>query len=344
MLAPIALYPDPLISQILMAATYPLEVVQADRWLQNPANAALSGDQLAAALDRLPWEPSVKSLVPFPQVLRMMDDNLDWMERLGDAFLADQAAVMDSIQRLRHRAEAAGSLSSTPQAAVTTQGPAIAIEPAGPDMVYIPVYDPQLVYGVWPYPAFPPFYFPGYFDDVIAGGFGFGFGWVGVAIVRPLWGWNHWDWGRHRIDIDRARFTSLNGNRAPPTAVWEHAPLHRAGVPYSEPAVRQRFAGSMPAPDVRRGLRGYPAAPSAPFHPAAGGAPPGVREPTPVAHMPPMSRGVPPSFESFGRGAEVRGQAERGQASRMSAPAFQPGSAGPGAGSRGGPAGGGRRP
>lgn len=148
MLAPIARYPDALVSKILMAATYPLEVVQADQWLQDPANAALSGDQLAAGLDRLPWEPSVKSLVPFPQILRLMDGNRDWMERLGDAFLADQAGVMDSIQRLRHRAKAAGSLSSTPQAVVTTQGPAIEIEPARPAMVYIPVYDPKLMYGV----------------------------------------------------------------------------------------------------------------------------------------------------------------------------------------------------
>ncbi|MCY0853576.1 DUF3300 domain-containing protein [Cupriavidus sp. D39] len=147
-LAPIAQYPDALVSQILLAATYPLEVVQADQWLQDPANAALSGDQLAAALDRLPWEPSVKSLLRFPQILRLMDGNRDWMERLGDAFLADQAGVMDSIQRLRHRAKAAGGLSSTPQAVVTTQVSAIEIEPARPDMVYIPVYDPQLVYGV----------------------------------------------------------------------------------------------------------------------------------------------------------------------------------------------------
>ena len=118
MLAPVALYPDPLIAQILMASTYPLEVVEADRWLQEPANTGLKGAQLMSALDQQPWDPSVKSLVPFPQILRMMDSNLDWTERLGNAFLADQAAVMDSVQRLRQRAEATGELMSSPQQTV----------------------------------------------------------------------------------------------------------------------------------------------------------------------------------------------------------------------------------
>jgi hypothetical protein len=110
LVAPIALYPDPLIAQILMAATYPLEVVEADRWLQIPANAALRGDALTAALQQLPWDPSIKSLVPFPQLLHMMDANLQWTEQLGDAFLAQQADVMDAVQRLRKRAQAAGAL------------------------------------------------------------------------------------------------------------------------------------------------------------------------------------------------------------------------------------------
>ena len=121
LVAPIALYPDPLIAQILMAATYPLEVVEADRWLRIPANAALKGDALTAALQQQPWDPSVKSLVPFPQLLRMMDSNLHWTEQLGDAFLAQQADVMDAVQRLRQRAQAAGSLASTPQQTVSTR-------------------------------------------------------------------------------------------------------------------------------------------------------------------------------------------------------------------------------
>jgi hypothetical protein len=317
MLAPIALYPDPLLSQVLMAATYPLEVVEADRWVSAPANAALKGQALAAAPDvtaaidtsdgtasdalhladasgvgmrleaarlpvprglaaaaraALPWDPSVKSLVPFPQILHMMDSNLGWTEQLGEAFVADQAAVMNSVQRLRQRAQAAGRLASTPQEVVTTQGPDIAIEPVSPEMVYVPVYDPSLVYGIWPYPDYPPFYFPGFFPGVVVAG-GIGFGWFGVAIVGPLWGWNHWDWRGHRLDIDRDRFAYLNGHRPPPGAVWEHNPAHRWGVPYRTPALRERYAGQ--APQMQRSFRGYPLAAAPSGRPAPGPAPRG---------------------------------------------------------------------
>ncbi|WP_186308579.1 DUF3300 domain-containing protein [Paraburkholderia sp. BCC1885] len=322
MLAPIALYPDPLVAQILMAATYPLEVVEADRWLQDPQNAALSGIQLAAALETQPWDPSVKSLVPFPQILHMMDGNLDWIERLGDAFLADQTAVMDSVQRLRRQAEAAGKLDSTAQQVVTTSGPAITIEPANPETVYVPVYDPAYVYGAWAYPAFPPYYFPGYFDGVIVGGVGFG--WVGVAIVGPLWGWNRCDWGRHRIDLDRDRFAGLNGNRPPGGTAWAHDPSHRLGVPYRDPGVRSRFAGSMGAPDARRSFRGYPADSEAHFRPPTGVGPVSdfERSTAPLTRMSPAEPRFPSTFESFGRGADVRSDADRGRASRMSMSAF----------------------
>ena len=366
MLAPIALYPDPLVGQILMAATYPLEVVQADRWLQDPNNASLKGDQLTAALEQQTWDPSVKSLVPFPQILRMMDGNLDWTERLGDAFLANQAAVMDSVQRLRQRAEAAGKLQSTPQEEVTTEGQAIMIEPASPEIIYVPVYDPSVVYGVWPYPTFPPYYFPGFFNGVIIGGFGFG--WWGVGIVAPLWGWNHWDWNRHRIDIDRDRFAALNHQKPPIGNAWEHDPYHRHGVPYGDPGVRNRFAASTGAPDARRTFRGYPTQAAPQFHPTPGiapppgvghvQAPPGVghaQAPPGVGHVqappgvghaqappgvghaqappgvghaqalrPPPTPRFPPTFESFGRGPDVRAQAERGHASRTSVPTSQP--------------------
>lgn len=321
MLAPIALYPDALVAQILMAATYPLEVVEADRWLQDSHNASLKGDQLAAALEQQTWDPSVKSLVPFPRILRMMDGKLDWTERLGEAFLADQAAVMDSIQRLRRKAQAAGNLGSAPQAVVTTQEEAITIEPPSLETVYVPLCNPSIVYGAWPYPAYPPDYFPDYFEGATAGGFGCG--WFAAPIVAPLWGWHRWDWRRHRIDIDQGRFTVLNGNR-PPTggAAWEHDPAHRHGVPYRDPEVRNRFSGSMVSPDVRRSFRGYPtgAAPQAQGAPSAAPAPvvKQLRAIRPAAPRP------PPAFESFGRGPEVRVQAERGHTSRMSMPTFAP--------------------
>ena len=216
--APIALYPDPLLGQILMAATYPLEVVEADRWLQDPGNAALKDDRLAAALEQRNWEPSVKSLVAFPQILAMMDANLDWTERIGEAFAADQAAVMDSVQRLRRRAESAGRLQSTPEETVTALGPAITIEPPTPETVYIPVYDPSIVYDPWPYPDYPPDYFPG-----LVGGFG--------TVIAPFRGLHHCDWEHHRIDIDRDRWARLNGGRPPllgSRGGWEHDPSRRS--------------------------------------------------------------------------------------------------------------------
>jgi hypothetical protein len=319
MLAPVALCPDPLLSQVLMAATYPLEVVEADRWVSEPANAALKGEALAAALEPLPWDPSVKSLVPFPQILHMMDSNLDWTERLGEAFVTDQAAVMGSVQRLRQRAQAAGRLASTPQQVVITQGPDIAIEPASPEIVYVPVYDPSLVYGIWPYPDYPPFGFPGFFPGVVIAD-GVGFGWFGVGTVGPLWGWNHWDWRAHRIDIDRDRFAYLNDHRPPPGAVWEHNPAHRWSVPYRTPALRERYAGQ--APEMQRSFRGYPPAASPPARTAPGAVPPHVagspalRPPAPVRQA--------PVFESFGRGPEVRSQAQRGFESRTATPRFTP--------------------
>jgi len=277
MLAPIALYPDPLVAQILMAATYPLEVVEADRWVQQPGNAALQGGQLTDALEQQPWDPSVKSLVPFPQVLKMLDDNLEWTERMGDAFLASQPAVMDSIQRLRQRAQAAGTLQSIPEEAVNQVGQDITIQPASADTVYVPVYNPTVAYGAWPYPAYPPDYFPNNFYNAVPGPFGFG--WVSVAIVVPLWGWEHCDWHRHHIDLDRARFADLDRHHRPSGVEWTHDPWHRHGVPYRDPVVRGRFASNAAPPDARPASRGNPAAlavPSSRTVPAVAGIPGGA--------------------------------------------------------------------
>src|SRR5215831_4003487 len=188
LVAPIALYPDELISQILMASTYPLEVVQADRWAK--ANKTLKGDALTTALEAQNWDPSVKSLVNFPEVLAAMSEKLDLTQKLGDAFLAQQKDVLDAIQRLRHRAQAQGNLQSTKEQRVIVQQAApepvaqttvveqpaaqttvveqpaaqttvIQIEPANPQVVYVPTYNPAVVYGAWPYPAYPTYsYYP----------------------------------------------------------------------------------------------------------------------------------------------------------------------------------------
>jgi hypothetical protein len=326
----IALYPDPLLAQILMAATYPLEIVEADRWLQQPANAALKGDQLAAALAQQPWDPSVKSLVAFPPILRMMDSNLTWTEALGDAFLAAQAAVMDSVQRLRREALAAGKLKSTPQQVVSEQDGIITIEPAGPGSVYVPVYNPEVVYGGWPYPEYPPDYFPGFFPEVPIGPLDYG--WVDVVTIGPLFGFGHCDWHHHRIDIDAKRFSALDPRQpAVTSSVWQHNPSHRDGVPYRDPAVRARFEGAATAERIRA-ARGFPTGAAAPMPgtastttgfaaPLPGPAVSGARPAPAEARPPVVLRPTPPILQSFGRGAEVRAEALRGQTSRMSAPA-----------------------
>jgi hypothetical protein len=217
LLAPIALYPDELLGPILMAAGYPLEIVEADRWLQDPANAALRGGALALALQRQPWDASVKTLVTFPQVLGALDNNLDWTEAVGDAFVAQQAQVMDRIQQLRARALAARTLVSSPQQVVRDLGQEIEIHPPGADMVYAPEYDPNVVYGTWPYADDPPadFELPGF----VAGGY------IGFVILGPYWGWSTWDWPRHRLGVVPPGAAVAPGSGAAPR--WHHDPGRR---------------------------------------------------------------------------------------------------------------------
>ncbi len=232
-LAPIALYPDPLLTQVLMAAAYPAQITQAGRWLQNPANSALRGDALAAALAPIDWDPSVKSLVPFPQVLAMMNANLNWTQQLGYAIAQQQGAVMDSVQRLRRQAQIAGALRSTDQQVVRQENNVIVIEPAQPALVYVPAYNPAVVYGPWLYPAYPPVYLPpppGYgFGPVIATGLAFG---VGVAVIGGLWGWARPNWGGRSVYVDVNRFNTINVNRPP-----IRGPEWRPGGPGYRPPV-----------------------------------------------------------------------------------------------------------
>lgn len=206
LVAPIALYPDELVAQILAAATYPDQVVQADRWLQ--ANPGLKGDQLAQEVDRQPWDPSVKALTEFPSVLANMDKNLSWTSSLGDAYINQQQDVMNAVQTMRQRAQAAGNLQSTPQQTVTTQQKTIIIEPANPEVVYVPTYDPWIVYGapvvVWP----GWFWYPGLFVTRPGIAFSVGFG---VGFFAGFgWGWHHWgaDWHNHNIIVNHNTFVS----------------------------------------------------------------------------------------------------------------------------------------
>src|SRR5262245_4614304 len=162
LVAPIALHPDPLLAEMLMASTYPLEVVQADRWAK--ANKGLKGDALTNALAKQGWDDSIKSLVQVPDVLKMMSEQLDWTQKLGDAVLAQQEDLMDAVQRLRVRARGNGKLETTKQQTVTVQTERdkqyVAIEPASPNEIYVPYYEPSVVYGAWPYPDYAPYYFP----------------------------------------------------------------------------------------------------------------------------------------------------------------------------------------
>ncbi len=295
LLAPIALYPDQLLGQILMASTYPIEVVQADRWVKDPRNAGLRGDQLAEAIERIDWDPSVKSLVPFPQILALMDERLDWTQNLGDAFLAQQADVMDSVQRLRYQAQAAGTLQSTPQQTVVYVDRAIAIQPASPTVIYVPVYNPNVVYGAWHYPSYPPYYFPPphglYLGPGAVSGIGFS---IGFDIVRLLWGWDNWDWGHRRFHVDANRYNVINNyfirnDRRPAikSADWSHDSYHRRGVIYRapQPMTARRNAPAGRA-EARRDFRGFEA--GAPSRPAARPAParPNAQRPSAGAHAP----------------------------------------------------------
>jgi uncharacterized protein DUF3300 len=243
LVAPIALYPDPLLSEVLMASTYPVEVVEASRWAD--ANKGRQGDELKAALDKQDWDDSVRALVATPAVLSMMSQQLDWTQKLGDAVLAQQADVMDAIQRLRARAQAADKLQTTPQQTVSVaqdQGKQIiAIEPTSADTLYVPYYDPSVVYGGWPYPDYPPFYFPappGYIvTGVVATGIAFG---AGYALGRwasgdYLWG-GGFRWRDGNIVINRSLNVSIK------TATWQHNSYHRRGIAYSNADVANRFA------------------------------------------------------------------------------------------------------
>lgn len=243
-LAPIALHPDTLVSQILMASTYPLEVVQAERWAKQ--NASLKGDALTKALEAQDWDPSVKSLVNFPQVLTMMSDKLDWTQKLGDAFLADQKKVLDTIQSLRAKAQASGNLKTTKEQTVIVEEKIIKIEPANPQVVYVPTYNPTVVYGAWPYPAYPPYYYypPGY---VASSMFAFGAGMAMGAAWGYAWGNCNWNGGDVDVDVNRNFNSNRNIDRSKYQGSrgeggrWQHNPEHRKGVSYRDQGTSQKF-------------------------------------------------------------------------------------------------------
>ena len=361
MTAPIALYPDDLLAQMLIAATYPLEVVQAQRWVENPENAKLKSEQLAAALQPQTWDPSVKSLVPFPQVLKMMSDKLDWTQRLGDAFLAQQTDVMASVQRLRKQAQDAGNLKTTEQQKVevktetvvlqpdkpdvVTERETIVIQPSNPEVVYVPSYNPSSAYGTWPYPAYPPVYYPpapayypGYYPGAaLASGLMFG---VGVASIAALSGCCNSNWGGGNVNINANRYNNINASNirsgranqlAANSTNWRHDSSHRGGVAYRDSTSRQNFQ--------RQGARATPAAAGRDFRGFDGGqrgVGQGTSRPPATGQRQPGAGGA---TRQAGAGVGTRQPAAQRQSGaaaggRQASPAARQAGAGAGAGAR----------
>jgi uncharacterized protein DUF3300 len=254
LLAPVALYPDALLGNVLAASTYPLEVVALNRWLEgNPGLAAAELEQAVAAE---PWDASVKALAPFRDVVAMMNGELDWMQRLGNAFLANESGVMDAVQRLRHRAQEAGSLGDNLRERVIVERDTIMIEPLQPEVVYVPLYDPRYVYGAWWWPDYPPYVWSSFYFrpwDYVVGGIAFG---AGISV------WHNWhahhphpDWHRRNLIVRRPG--------AP--VVWRHDPAHRIGVPYADGRTSERFRpGERDRVRDRRDFRGFDVRPGAP--------------------------------------------------------------------------------
>ncbi|MGY4534419.1 hypothetical protein ACVW0Y_003558 [Pseudomonas sp. TE3786] len=264
MLAPLALYPDALLAQVLMAATYPGDVADAAAW--SKANPKATGDDAVRQVASQPWDPSVQSLVAFPAVLDILGQDPAWVQRVGDAFLAKPDAVMDSVQRLRRQAKEAGNLESNDKQKVSEQ-PAtsatssstqtIIIESADPQVIYVPTYNPTVVYGTWPYPSYPPVYYPPppsyYLGGAVAAGIGFA---VGVAVIDSIWG--DCDWDNGDVDIDVDRYNTINDNRQlnVQDKTWKHNPEHRDGVPYRDNASREQYGQRLANGDQREALRG----------------------------------------------------------------------------------------
>ena len=282
LVAPIALYPDNLLSLVLMASTYPVDVVQGDRWVKD--NKKLKGEALKAAVDKQSWDDSVKSLVAAPDVLDMMSSKLDWTVKLGQAVVAQQADVMDAIQRLRAKADARNKLTSTKEQKVTkiqdSGKTIIAIEPTDPDMLYVPYYDPAVMYGEWPYAEYPPYYwgYPGYIPGaLIATGLAFGAGWaLNNWRTGGVWWGGGVNWGRAGIIANRPRVNPLGGNN------WQHRPnapgagLRPGGG--QRPSIGQLPAGGRPGGGLGAGS-GRPSAGQLPARgkPGAGQRPGGGR-------------------------------------------------------------------
>src|SRR5262245_31118551 len=262
MLAPIALYPDALLAQVLMASTYPVDVVEAARW--SKANATQKGDAAVGAVQEKNWDPSVASLVAFPHVIQQMGEHPDQVQRIGDAFLEQPKPVLDAIQHLRSAAYKAGNLKTTAQHSVITAPAAaavsrqtIVIEPANAQVVFVPQYNPINAYGAWEHPAKLPYYWPSQQGAAGARGAAPGItSGAGIGITDALWG--GCDWGDGGVNINLKRYNSINANRriTGNDTRWQHDPSHRRGVPYRDQASREKFRKQVAGAAERADFRG----------------------------------------------------------------------------------------
>jgi hypothetical protein len=254
LVAPIALYPDPLLSQTLVASTYPLEIMQLQQWLQR--NPGLKDQALVNAVSKQPWDPSIQAMASLPDMVKRLSDDIQWTTDLGNAFLAQQGDVMNAVQRMRAKAESKGSLVSndrqTVQTEVVDNKSVIVIEQANPEVVYVPSYNPEAVYGPPVYP-YPPIYYPPYSEGAMFAASAISFG-VGVAMGAAWgggWGWGA-GWGHNDIDINmNNHFNRQNNfnrqntlNNRGTRNTWQHNPQHRGGAPYADRATANRFGSN----------------------------------------------------------------------------------------------------
>jgi hypothetical protein len=247
LVAPVALYPDPMLSQVLVASTYPLEIVQAQQWVQQNSN--LKGSALADAAKKQDWDPSVQAMVAFPDLLKRLSDNIKYTTDLGNAFLAQQSDVMDAIQRMRKKAQDSGKLVSNEQQVVETKTEesktVVVIQPANPEVVYVPSYNPTVIWGAPAYP-YPPYPWGGM---LAASAISFGVGVAVGAMWGGGWGWGM-GWGGNQININnnfinRNNLNNINNiNRSGNRNTWQHNPQHRGGAPYANRDVANRYGGT----------------------------------------------------------------------------------------------------
>ena len=264
MLAPVALYPDALLSQLLMAATYPIELEQAQRW--SAANTRLVGAQAVQAVSNQDWDPSVMSMVAFPQILRTMAQQRSWTLRLGDAFLGQEQQVMDTVQALRHRAYAAGHLRSSDRQRIDWQGDDISIAQADAVLFYEPYYNTSIVYGNWWWPQSAPVYWAPWAGYRERPGFD-AFMWGGGIALGANFFFGQFDWGQHRTNVvtwGNRNVALHSGASVAPPRQWQHEPQHRRAAPYRQAAARERFGAALTPLRPRSEFRGHPAPIAAP--------------------------------------------------------------------------------